>query len=55
MTINQAILRREYFKAQVVYCAWVLRNPFTSSREKERAAIKRRLYIRGYSILKRFM
>lgn len=54
MTLKQAASGMEYFKAQINYSAWVLRSPFTSSRQKERAELKNRLYKRGYLILKKY-
>lgn len=55
MTLKQAASGMEYFKAQIKYSAWVLRNPFTPSKQKERAELKLRLYKRGYSILKKYL
>jgi hypothetical protein len=55
MTVLQAASTMNYFKHQIAFCAWVINSPYESARTKERAALKKRLYVRGYRILKRFL
>lgn len=55
MTVLQAASTMNYFKHQIVFCTWLINSPYESTRTKERSALKKRLYLRGYLILKRFL